>query len=84
MAKRFVVCISNSEYPASLEKGKVYLVLRSAKGAEEGLVRIVDETGEDYLYPEELFSRARCGNNESVEYDPGTASKRISTSGYHG
>ncbi|RLB37365.1 MAG: hypothetical protein DRH12_14440 [Deltaproteobacteria bacterium] len=50
----FVICVDNSKYPASLEKWKIYPLV----GREEtsGLVRIVDESGEDYLYPEELFT----------------------------
>jgi hypothetical protein len=50
----FVVCVNNAEYPASLELRKIYEVV--SPGAEaEGLLRIVDESGEDYLYPRELF-----------------------------
>ncbi|MBW1716809.1 MAG: hypothetical protein JRH08_16140 [Deltaproteobacteria bacterium] len=50
----FVICVDNSKYPASLEKWKIYPLV----GKEEalGLIRVVDESGEDYLYPEELFA----------------------------
>ncbi len=50
----FVVCVNNAEYPVSLELRKIYEVVRAA-GDEEGLLRIVDESGEDYLYPRNLF-----------------------------
>jgi hypothetical protein len=49
--KSFVLCIENRECE-DLEKGKVYRSLPDAKAAREGYVRVVDESGEDYLYPE--------------------------------
>lgn len=54
-AKRFVVCISNSGYEVSLERRKLYEVRRDAAAEKRGLLRIVDESGEDYLYPAEFF-----------------------------
>jgi hypothetical protein len=53
--KQLVVCIKNDGYPASLEKRKIYVALRDAEADEHGLVRIIDESGEDYLYPKGLF-----------------------------
>jgi hypothetical protein len=53
--KRFVLCIRNEGYAASLEVKKVYPVLPDSSGEAHGLVRIVDESGEDYLYPEAYF-----------------------------
>lgn len=52
---RFAVCINNSGYPASLELHKIYRVLPDEGAAREGDIRIVDESGEDYLYPAEWF-----------------------------
>ncbi|HIQ22508.1 MAG TPA: hypothetical protein EYH34_14890 [Planctomycetes bacterium] len=52
---RFVVCINNAEYPASLELHKIYRVLPDEDAAIEGDVRVIDESGEDYLYPAEWF-----------------------------
>jgi hypothetical protein len=54
-SKQLVVCISNEGYPASLEKRKIYLSLRDATADKRGLVRVVDESGDDYLYPKTLF-----------------------------
>lgn len=54
---QFVVCVSNAGYPASLECGKIYRVLRDDEAASEGDLRIVDESGEDYLYPSRHFIR---------------------------
>jgi len=53
---RFVVCIDNAGYPASLELRKIYRVLPDADAARDGDVRIVDESGQDYLYPAEWFA----------------------------
>lgn len=51
----FVVCINNSDYPASLELHKIYPVIVDKVAAEEGDIRIIDESGEDYLYPSSYF-----------------------------
>ena len=53
---RFVVCVENAGYPASLELHKIYRILADADAARDGDVRIVDESGEDYLYPAEWFA----------------------------
>jgi hypothetical protein len=52
---QFAICIKNKGYPASLELRKLYPVIPDASAAAHGQVRIVDESGEDYLYPEEYF-----------------------------
>lgn len=52
---RFAVCINHSEYPASLELHKIYRVLPDEEAAQDGDVRIIDESEEDYLYPAEWF-----------------------------
>jgi hypothetical protein len=52
---KFVVCIENKQYPASLEFGKIYRVVEDEKAAEHKMMRVVDESGEDYLYPERFF-----------------------------
>jgi hypothetical protein len=54
-ANRFAVCINNSDYPASLELHKIYRVLPDVDAATEGDLRVIDESGEDYLYPAEYF-----------------------------
>ena len=55
-APRFVVCLENAGYPASLELHKIYRIVVDADAARDGDVRIVDESGEDYLYPAEWFA----------------------------
>jgi hypothetical protein len=52
---RFAVCVDNSEYPASLELHKIYRVLPDEDAAADGDLRVVDESGEDYLYPADYF-----------------------------
>jgi hypothetical protein len=54
-AKDLVVCVGNDGYPASLEKRKLYVALRDADAEKHGLLRIIDESGDDYLYPKTLF-----------------------------
>ena len=51
----FVVCIKNDNYPASLELRKIYKVVADARAAEHGQIRVIDESGEDYLYPADFF-----------------------------
>jgi hypothetical protein len=52
---RFVICVDNEEYPASLERHKIYRLLPDEEAEQEGDVRIVDESGENYLYPADYF-----------------------------
>jgi len=53
--KQFAVCINNEGYPASLELRRVYQVIPDPRAAKRHLLRVIDESGEDYLYPAELF-----------------------------
>lgn len=50
----FVLCIEDRDYD-DLEKGKVYVALSDAKAKRDAYLRVVDESGEDYLYPESYF-----------------------------
>jgi hypothetical protein len=54
-AKQLVVCVENDGYATSLEKRKIYLALRDAAAEKHNMLRVVDESGEDYLYPKALF-----------------------------
>jgi hypothetical protein len=54
--KSFVVCLSNDGYAAALGPRKIYVALRDAAAERNGLVRVVDESGEDYLYSRERFA----------------------------
>lgn len=52
---QFAICVRNDDYLASLELRKAYQVLPDEEGRRRGLLRIIDESGEDYLFPEEFF-----------------------------
>ena len=54
-APQFAICVRNDDYPASLELYKVYRVLPDARAARHQMMRVVDESGEDYLYPKDRF-----------------------------
>jgi len=50
-----VVCVKNEGYSASLEKRKLYVALRDPAAEKHGLMRIIDESRDDYLYPKTFF-----------------------------
>ncbi len=52
---KFVICINNLDYPVSLEKRKIYETISDPEAEEIGHIRVVDESGEDYLYPITCF-----------------------------
>jgi hypothetical protein len=54
-SKQLVVCVTNEGYPASLETRKIYVSLRDSAAEKRGLLRIIDESGDDYLYPKTFF-----------------------------
>jgi len=54
-ALKFAVCVNNEDYPASLELHKIYRVLPDEDAAVDGDIRVIDESGEDYLYLEDYF-----------------------------
>jgi hypothetical protein len=53
--RKFLLCVSNESYPASLEVREVYRALPDPVAASRGFVRVIDESGEDYLYPADYF-----------------------------
>jgi hypothetical protein len=53
--RRFVLCVDNSGYPASLETRKIYRILPDPAAGRKGLARVIDESGQDYLYPRSYF-----------------------------
>jgi hypothetical protein len=56
--KRLFICLDNGGYEVSLERLKIYVSLPDAKSERTGYLRIVDESGEDYLYPSQRFVAA--------------------------
>lgn len=55
LSSQFVVCINNLENEASLEFGKIYNVVPDAEAESDGMIRIIDESGEDYLFSASRF-----------------------------
>ena len=55
VSRRYAVCIKNEGNEASLERNKLYVVLADRRAEADGLVRVIDEDGEDYLYPANWF-----------------------------
>lgn len=55
LKKIFVVCIKNEGYAASLELRKIYEVIPDESAADHQMIRVIDESGEDYLYPVDFF-----------------------------
>lgn len=54
-----VICIDNSNYSVSLEKRKIYEVVPEQNESKPGYIRVIDESGEDYIYPAECFVAAK-------------------------
>lgn len=59
MKKHFILCIDNRGYEASLEIRKVYEVLSDTGAETHHQIRVIDESGEDYLYPADYFAPLR-------------------------
>lgn len=53
--KRLLICVDNAGYEVSLERRKIYVAIPDAKAEHLGRVRVIDESGEDYLYPKKAF-----------------------------
>lgn len=54
--KQFAVCLRNDGYQVSLERRKIYQVVPDLEAAKHRQVRVIDESGEDYLYPQNFFA----------------------------
>jgi len=53
--QQYLLCIKNDDYPASLEMRKIYRALPDPVAKGRNFVRVIDESGEDYLYPADYF-----------------------------
>lgn len=58
----FVVCVQNAGHGVSLNRGSRYRLVPDADASAHHRVRVIDESGEDYLYPEFWFRDPRCGD----------------------
>ena len=59
MRKHFMICVDNRGYESSLEARKLYEVLTDRAAEKHQQIRVIDESGEDYLYPESFFAPVR-------------------------
>jgi len=59
MKQKFMICVGNSGYEASLEIRKLYEMIPDQEAEHHNQVRIIDESGEDYLYPADFFAAIR-------------------------
>ncbi|MBZ0157465.1 MAG: hypothetical protein K8I29_14805 [Alphaproteobacteria bacterium] len=62
MKRHFMICVDNRGYESSLEKRKLYEVLSDRAAKKHHQIRVIDESGEDYLYPEKFFAPVRLPN----------------------
>ena len=59
-ARQLVICIDNSGYEVSLQRRKIYFCIPDARAEKSGQLRVIDDSGEHYLYPKESFATAEC------------------------
>jgi hypothetical protein len=79
MAKRkgrYVLCVNNGSYKASLEPRKVYRVVADAAAEAKALLRVIDESGEDYLFPARLFVPIEIPEKAEPVFAPGASAAR--------
>ncbi|MBI4653903.1 MAG: hypothetical protein HY752_02780 [Nitrospirae bacterium] len=62
MRKHFMICVDNRGYESSLETRKLYEVLTDKVAEKHYQIRVIDESGEDYLYPEKFFAPVRLSH----------------------
>jgi hypothetical protein len=72
---RFALCVRNDDYPAALERCKVYRVLVDRAAAKDKLLRVIDESGEDYLYPRDFFVTIRVPGSAQKVFGKGVPKK---------
>ena len=55
LPRKFAICVNNADYPVALELHKLYRLVPDEEAERDGDLRVIDESGEDYLYPAEYF-----------------------------
>jgi hypothetical protein len=71
-AAKFLVCVANEEYRVSLMVRRIYQVVPDPKAEKRGLCRVLDESGEDYMYPKRLFAAVDLPSALSRKFAVGT------------
>lgn len=74
--RRFVLCVRNGTYKASLQPRKVYRVVEDSKAEARQLLRVIDESGEDYLFPASLFVPIKVPAKAASAFAPEAAAAR--------
>ena len=69
----FVLCVDNEGYEVSLEKRKVYRRLNDERAGDDRFTRVIDESGEDYLFPSEFFVPIIIPKAASAAFEEATA-----------
>ena len=65
---RFVLCIRNQGYQASLETRKIYRVIDDSKAESKGMLRLIDDSGDDYLLPSDCFVPIQVPSEANVAF----------------
>ena len=73
MRRHFMICVNNRGYEASLEARKLYEVLTDKTAEKHHQIRVIDESGEDYLYPDNFFAPVRLPNSTKEKLELVTA-----------
>ncbi len=74
--RRFVLCVRNGTYKASLQARKVYRVMDDPRAEARQLLRVIDESGEDYLFPASLFVPIEVPAEAASAFTPEAAAAR--------
>ena len=75
------MCLSNDGYATSLEVRKIYTALADATAHKLGMIRVIDESGEDYLYPRDQFGDIKVPRDLAKALDAHRGCDRVSLSG---
>ena len=73
----YVVCLSNAGYRASLIPRRIYPTVPDVEAHKRGLVRVVDESGEDYLYPRKLFSVIALPKDAAARFAKSSSNRAV-------
>jgi hypothetical protein len=79
--QHFAICLCNNDYPASLDVRKIYQILPDTEAAKHHQLRVIDESGEDYLYPDDYFASIQWHPSKVVDGCFVHCVKRISRNG---
>jgi hypothetical protein len=74
---RYVVCLSNAGYRASLLPRRIYRTVPDIGANKRGLVRVIDESGEDYLYPSRLFSAIALPKEAAERFGKSSSNRAV-------